>query len=83
MAQLVEHPAVNRKVVGSCPTGAAIFRRVAQFGSVSDLGSEGRKFESCLSDQAHEVGEHYEVEGRCSLRFFALYQVWATLSRRL
>ena len=37
------------------PHQGSQFRGVAQFGSVSDLGSEGRKFESCLSDQAHKV----------------------------
>ena len=29
----------------------SVRRRVAQFGSASGLGPEGRRFESCLSDQ--------------------------------
>ena len=51
----------DQKVAGSIPTGRAIllknssrweliFRDVAQLGSALDLGSRGRRFESCHPD---------------------------------
>ena len=46
----VEHPLCKRKVRGSNPLGSTK-RGVAQFGSVPDLGSGGRRFKSCHPDQ--------------------------------
>ena len=41
----------DQKVVGSIPAGRAIiYRDVAQLGSALDLGSRGRRFESCHPD---------------------------------
>ena len=49
----------DQKVAGSSPTGRAIYlvlsvlfirRDVAQLGSALDLGSRGRRFESCHPD---------------------------------
>ena len=37
------------------------YRSVAQFGSAGDLGSSGRKFESCHSDQALTGKSRYNL----------------------
>ena len=41
---------VNQLVVGSIPATGAKFRSIAQSGSASALGAEGRRFESYYSD---------------------------------
>ena len=38
------------RTVGSNPTLSALLRGVAQLGSASDWGSEGRRFKSCHPD---------------------------------
>ena len=50
--------------LGSIPRGSTIikFRSVAQFGSASALGAEGRRFESCHSDHFKNVP--YETKQR-------------------
>ena len=50
VAQLVEHHVANVKVAGSSPAFRSIYRDVAQSGSASGLGPEGRRFESCHPD---------------------------------
>ena len=48
---MVAQVTVNHLVVGSNPTlGAVEYLGVAQSGSASALGAEGRKFESCHLD---------------------------------
>ena len=49
----------NQKVAGSTPVRRTIFlyRDVAQLGSALDLGSRGRRFESCHPDQMIGHGE--------------------------
>ena len=37
------------------------YRKLAQSGSASDLGSEGRRFKSCISDQYQAVDFHASV----------------------
>ena len=48
----IERLTTDQKVVGSIPAGRAIYfkRDVAQLGSALDLGSRGRRFESCHPD---------------------------------
>ena len=52
----IEHLTTNQKVAGSTPARRAI-RDVAQLGSVLDLGSRGRRFESCHPDHDGEVAQ--------------------------
>ena len=55
IAQLVEQRSPKPRAEGSSPSAPAkFFRGVAQFGSASALGAEGRRFESCHPD--HEAG---------------------------
>ena len=55
----IERQTTDLKVAGSIPTGRAIklsiFRDVAQLGSASGLGPEGRRFESCHLDHLNGV----------------------------
>ena len=46
-----EHRSSKPRVTGSSPVESTNSRSVAQPGSASALGAEGRKFESCRSDQ--------------------------------
>ena len=50
VAQLGEHLPCTQKVAGSSPVVSTIIRGVAQSGSASALGAEGRRFESCHPD---------------------------------
>ena len=54
----IERQTTDLKVAGSIPTGRAIkiyIRDVAQLGSASGLGPEGRRFESCHLDHLNGV----------------------------
>ena len=50
---MVEQLICNQQVAGSSPF-TSFFRGVAQPGSASGLGPEGRRFKSCLPDKQNE-----------------------------
>ena len=53
---VVEYLVANQNVVGSNPTTRS-FRDVAQPGSASALGAEGRRFESCHPDHYGAIAQ--------------------------
>ena len=53
--QLLREWASNRQVDESLNAKGLFYRDVAQFGSAPDLGSGGRKFESCRPDHAYNA----------------------------
>ena len=52
VAQLVEQLTCNEKVEGSIPFSGTNYPSLAQSGSASGLGPEGREFESLITDQS-------------------------------
>jgi hypothetical protein len=55
VAQSVEQLTCNEKVEGSIPFSGTNYPSLAQSGSASGLGPEGREFESLNSDQVLQV----------------------------
>ena len=61
-SSMVEHLVANQKATGSSPVTRS-YRGIAQSGSASALGAEGRRFKSCCPDHFFhgaiaQLGEH-------------------------